>query len=501
MAIDPKININENQVVFRRDVGHNHDGLTSSLIDYKKYSVFDFVPFPIAAPNSPRRVFQDNNVRSFKSFIVSAVEERVLNPQGIRIQANAITAREIVAGTITANELTSNIVLVNNIIRSTNFDGTFHANGVINSTGTTGWGISYAGSSVFNNATIRGRLTAGDIYIPSVASPVFSVASNGALTATSAAISGVLTAGVNSTIGGWTADSSRLFRQSANNLMELVSVSDPRTSSVLRIVWDNFPAAQRTILTSTVSASGFGFSTNATGLSSGLGYLTKTAAITASGDLELNEDNGTVNPANIESTAVRASGITTSGFVSASTFLSAGTTITAGGNISTSGTLLAFSYKGTTADIDSGSSNFATVAIRRNYTGVSDKRFITFLRGSTEVGRIKYVDGNGDKIEYLTTSDGRLKKDIKPIQNALEIINKIEPVSYVFKSGSSEEHGFIAQDMYEVYDKVVSKPLTDDERWMLNYAGMTPLLTAGIKDLHKEITQLKKRINELESKE
>ena len=33
MAIDPKININENQVIFKRDGGHKHDGLTSSLID------------------------------------------------------------------------------------------------------------------------------------------------------------------------------------------------------------------------------------------------------------------------------------------------------------------------------------------------------------------------------------------------------------------------------------------------------------------------------------
>lgn len=162
MAIDPKININENQVVFRRDGGHNHDGITSSLIDYKRYSIFDFVPSPIASPGSSRRIFQDRNVLSFKSFIVSAVEERVLNPQGIRIQANAITAREIVAGTISANELSSNIVLVNNIIRSSNFVGNL-----------SGWAIYSNGNAEFNNVKIRGELLTGAGVYAASNTPLF----------------------------------------------------------------------------------------------------------------------------------------------------------------------------------------------------------------------------------------------------------------------------------------------------------------------------------------
>jgi hypothetical protein len=169
-------------------------------------------------------------------------------------------------------------------------------------------------------------------------------------------------------------------------------------------------------------------------------------------------------------------------------------------NFYTGGVITSFQYNGTTADINSGSNNFATLAIRRNFTNVSDKRFVTFLRASTEVGRIKYVDGNSDKIEYLTTSDKRLKEKIKPIEGALEIISKIEPVSYVFKSGGNEEHGFLAQDMFEVYNKVVSKPLDDDERWMLNYAGMTPLLTAGLKELNDKIIRLEQKIFFLEGK-
>lgn len=147
MAIDPKININENQVIFKRDIGHRHDGLTSNLIDYTKYSIFDFITYPVASPGTSRRAFEENNVISLKTFIVSAVEERVLNPRGIRVQANAITANEIAAGTITANELSSNIILVNNTIKSNGFQS-----------GSVGWAIYSNGNAEFSDVTMRGTV-------------------------------------------------------------------------------------------------------------------------------------------------------------------------------------------------------------------------------------------------------------------------------------------------------------------------------------------------------
>lgn len=160
MAIDPKININENQVIFKRDKGHLHDGLTSSLIDYTKYSVFDFAVYPVAPSGTSRRNLEEANSNNLKTFIVNTIEERVLNPQGIRIQANAITAREIVSGTITANELSSNVVLVNNVIKSKNYNGTVDINGNITSYGNAGWAITHSGSSEFNNVFVRGGISA-----------------------------------------------------------------------------------------------------------------------------------------------------------------------------------------------------------------------------------------------------------------------------------------------------------------------------------------------------
>lgn len=156
------VQVNEGQVSFKRVQGHKHDGITSSLIDTSQYSMFDFA----ATENSTDRAAkQSNNKKMLKTFIVSTIEERVLNPQGIRLQANAITAREIVAGTITANELSANIVLVNNVIRSTNY--------VSNSTTKTGWLISSNGNAEFNDVTIRGNLISGDGFYAAANTPLY----------------------------------------------------------------------------------------------------------------------------------------------------------------------------------------------------------------------------------------------------------------------------------------------------------------------------------------
>ena len=152
MAAQSNVVIGEGQVTFKKVQGHSHDGLTSTLIDTSKYSIFDFAVAENGKDTARKRT-QENNVRMLKTFIIDTIEGRVLKPTGIAIQANAITAREIVSGTITANELSSNIVLVNNIIRSNNY---------INNTGTyIGWAIFSNGTANFNNVNIRGNLATG----------------------------------------------------------------------------------------------------------------------------------------------------------------------------------------------------------------------------------------------------------------------------------------------------------------------------------------------------
>jgi hypothetical protein len=152
----------ENSIIFFQG-GHSHDGVSSALIDTNKYSIYDFIVGKTGS--SARQATQQRNYDSLKGVISSIITTDILGPSGVRLGPNSVQSVNISAGAVTASELAANIVLVNNIISSSNFDGTVAANGVITGQGTAGWAITSAGDAVFSNTAIRGTLTAGALYI------------------------------------------------------------------------------------------------------------------------------------------------------------------------------------------------------------------------------------------------------------------------------------------------------------------------------------------------
>ncbi len=197
----------ENSILFFQG-GHKHDGLSSSLIDVTKYSIYDFIVGKTG--DSSRQAAQQKNYDSLKGVISSIITTDILGPSGVRLGPNSVQSVNIAAGAITASELSADIVLVNNVIRSNNFDGNIAANGSITTSGTVGWAISGDGTAVFDTSYIRGTITAGAVSTPGVdilangaiVSNNFSVTANGVLSATSANISGAITA-TSGAIAGW----------------------------------------------------------------------------------------------------------------------------------------------------------------------------------------------------------------------------------------------------------------------------------------------------------
>ena len=189
----------ESSIVFFNG-GHNHNGISSALIDVSKYSIYDFTTDFLGT--SLRQESQSFNYGKFKEVISRIVREDVLTTAGIRLLPNQVRAENISAGAVTATSLAANIVLVNNIIRSSNFDGNVAANGSITSPGPVGWAISGDGTAVFDSSYIRGTITAGAVSTPgidilangAITSNNFSVTANGILSANSANISGEITA-------------------------------------------------------------------------------------------------------------------------------------------------------------------------------------------------------------------------------------------------------------------------------------------------------------------
>lgn len=121
---------------------------------------------------------------------------------------------------------------------------------------------------------------------------------------------------------------------------------------------------------------------------------------------------------------------------------------------------------------------------------------VTFINPNGTVGSITT---NGSATAYVTSSDYRLKKNIKPMQDALAVVKKLNPVTYKWKADDSSSQGFIAHELQKVVPEcVIGKKDEVDENGNPLYQGIdTSFLIAT---LTKSIQELSDKVDLLESK-
>jgi hypothetical protein len=110
------------------------------------------------------------------------------------------------------------------------------------------------------------------------------------------------------------------------------------------------------------------------------------------------------------------------------------------------------------------------------------------------------LDVNGDLRcvgAVNTTSDQRLKQQIRPITGALARVQALRGVRYTFRQQeypalhlpAGEQIGVLAQEVEALYPELVS---TDKDGYKaVNYAQLTPVLIEAIKEQQRQIEQLK----------
>jgi hypothetical protein len=132
-------------------------------------------------------------------------------------------------------------------------------------------------------------------------------------------------------------------------------------------------------------------------------------------------------------------------------------------------------------------------------------------------GSIGGIDAS--TIRYSTTSDVRLKKQIKPMQSTLDRVNALKPSTYTWIRDEAKGFGFIAQEVFEVFpelkpvvpysgctckcgaERCESCTLCDDEHdypknkdgsdflFGLDYGTFTPFLTKAIQELDVKVEE------------
>ena len=125
-----------------------------------------------------------------------------------------------------------------------------------------------------------------------------------------------------------------------------------------------------------------------------------------------------------------------------------------------------------------------------------DVQFDSFGVGTAASGTTGEIRAINDITAYYS-SDVRLKKNIKPIDNALLRLDKINGYEFDWKKGrpknihSHEGHaiGVSAQEIMEVLPEVVQK--RDNGYLAVDYQKIVALLINGIKELKTEIEEIK----------
>ncbi|RYY49099.1 MAG: tail fiber domain-containing protein [Chitinophagaceae bacterium] len=104
---------------------------------------------------------------------------------------------------------------------------------------------------------------------------------------------------------------------------------------------------------------------------------------------------------------------------------------------------------------------------------------------------------------FACASDFRYKKNIHPIQGALENVLKIKGVNYDWKQEEFPDQnftdktqvGFIAQDLEKIYPEMV---FTDAKGYKsVDYARLTPILVEAVKELSAKADRQQAQIDEL----
>lgn len=531
----------ETSISFKKIQGHSHDGVNSTLIDTTKYSLFDFIPaLSTQSLDSQRQRYRNNNINIMKKFIIDTVEERVLNPAGIAIQANTITSREIVSGTITADLLSANLILVNNIIKSNNY--------IANSTG---WIISYDGTAEFSDVKVRGTVVSnsgtiggwtidsnsiysgtkansgdysgvGNITIANtyISSNQFTIAADGVST-----FKGTLSA-PSGNIGGWIINPSNIT-STGSDVVTLYSNGQFSVGS---------NANNKATITSTGDFYAVGSSGTHSDTQLGLGnvrfygpfYNVKKGNSSSANEVNLQmtfRDIAFYKSNNSGYTIYIAGGndYLSNGSRVGTTFIDVGGTgVTNDGSISCTGWFRSTGASGWFNQTYSGGFYMTDSTWIRSWL---NKSIIT--GGEIRAGYFSYTDtttsGSSDVLVrdsttgriYIKSSLRELKDNITSLSNSLDIINKLKPRSFSWKLTPEQEEdqnevltkrtyktsGFILDEVLDVSPELVT--WRTDENGSLHPGywktdDFVAIAIQGIKELNKKVNDLEEKLKKYE---
>ncbi len=137
---------------------------------------------------------------------------------------------------------------------------------------------------------------------------------------------------------------------------------------------------------------------------------------------------------------------------------------------------------------------FGTYLTGTSYNGSTAVTIETNATSANTTSTIVARDGSGDftagtitATDFNSTSDINLKENVQTVENALETISALRGVSFDWKETGKGSYGVIAQELEEILPDLVKT----GEVKSVNYNGLIGVLIEAVKELSKEIEELK----------
>jgi len=427
----------------------------------------------------------------------------------------SVTSTMIADGTIVNADINASAAIAVSKLAASTISGITLGNNLNGLTAGTGLsGTAYNGSAAQTWTLATSGVTAST-YGGAGTVPVYTVDTYGRLTsASNVAIAGSLTGitGVG-TISTGTWQGSSISTTYTDAKLTSVSATSPIATSA------STGAITLSHASSGVTAATYGsagivpvYTVNATG------HITSASNVTIGGSLTGITGVGTIttgtwNGSSISTsytdakvTAVNAgTGISVNQTTGSLTVTNSGvTSLVAGTNISISG-----STGAVTVNV-SGTVSAATSATNATNTAITDDTstnsthyptYVSATSGNagqkTSSSKFTFNPSSGllTSTDYNSSSDKRLKTNIKTVESALDKVNSLRGVTFKWKEGGNEAIGLIAQEVQKVIPEVVTK---DDSGYLgIRYTNIIGVLVEAIKEQQDQINTLKKQIEKL----
>lgn len=167
-------------------------------------------------------------------------------------------------------------------------------------------------------------------------------------------------------------------------------------------------------------------------------------------------------------------------------------------NLGTPSSVVLTNATGTASNLTANIANFINVS---DDTTTNATRYPIFANGTSGViaenvssTKLTFNPSSGllTSTDYNSSSDKRLKKEVKTIQSALDKVIDLRGVSFVWKEGNQKSFGLIAQEVEKVLPEVVS---TDESGYLgIRYNNIIGILVEAVKEQQKQIDELKSKL-------